>query len=135
MVDRINPYSYRTGSAGQRPIANENAVERQSQSTGAGSFAEILRQETAKQVGELKFSSHATSRLASRRIELSAAQMKSLNEAVSRAADKGCRESLVLMGNLAFVVSVKNKTVITVMDGEHMKENVFTNIDSAVITK
>jgi flagellar operon protein len=59
--------------------------------------------------------------------------MKQLQEAVNRARAKGARESLVLMGELALVVSVKNNTVITAVDGANMRENVFTNIDSAVI--
>lgn len=134
MVDRINPYSYRIGSAGYRSVGN-SVTQTQNKPTGAESFADILRQETAKQAEELKFSAHASERLVSRRIQLTPAQIKSLHEAVSRAAGKGCRESLVLMGDLAFVVSVKNRTVITVVDGEHMKDNVFTKIDSAVITK
>lgn len=135
MVDRINPYSYRIGPTRHGSVANDQAIQKQNQMTQGVSFAEILKQETAKQAEELKFSAHATKRLASRRIQLTPAQLKSLHEAVSRAADKGCRESLVLMGDLAFVVSIKNRTVITVMDGEHMKDNVFTNIDSAVITR
>jgi len=52
---------------------------------------------------------------------------------VSKAAAKGARESLILLDDKAFVVSVRNRTVITAVDGEHLKENVFTNIDSAVI--
>ena len=41
---------------------------------------------------------------------------------------------MILMNNdLAFVVSVTNRTVITAMDGSSIKDNVFTNIDSAVI--
>ena len=59
--------------------------------------------------------------------------MKQLQEAVNRARAKGARESLVLMGELALVVSVKNNTVITAVDGANMRVNVFTNIDSAVI--
>jgi flagellar operon protein len=59
--------------------------------------------------------------------------MKQLQEAVGRARAKGARESLVLMGELALVVSVKNNTVITAVDGANLRENVFTNIDSAVI--
>jgi flagellar operon protein len=61
------------------------------------------------------------------------AQMNRLEDAVQRAADKGSRDALVLMDDLAMVVSVKNRTVITVVDKESLKQNVFTNIDSAVI--
>jgi flagellar operon protein len=56
-----------------------------------------------------------------------------MNEAVNKAASKGARQSLLVMDNQAFIVSVPNRTVITALDGGSMKENVFTNIDSAVI--
>ena len=70
-----------------------------------------------------------------RNIKLGQAELTKLNTAVDRAAQKGAKESLVLMNNnnLALVVSVKNKTVITAMDSASMKDNIFTNIDSAVI--
>jgi flagellar operon protein len=61
--------------------------------------------------------------------------MVSLQRAVSRAEEKGAKDSLVLLRDLAFIVSVKNRTVVTAVDGEHIKENVFTNIDSAVIAQ
>ena len=54
-------------------------------------------------------------------------------DGVDRAAAKGAKESLVLVDNAALVVSIKNRTVITAVDQAHLKENVFTNIDSAVI--
>ncbi|MFZ7104598.1 MAG: TIGR02530 family flagellar biosynthesis protein [Peptococcaceae bacterium] len=95
-------------------------------------FKEVFQQQLY-QGEELKFSKHAQQRLNSRNIELGQDALAKLNNAVEKAADKGARESLVLMNDLAFVVSVKNKTVITAMDGQSIKENVFTNIDSAVI--
>jgi flagellar operon protein len=81
----------------------------------------------------LRFSQHALERMANRGIAFKPEDMAKLNEAVDKAAKKGSRESLVLMGDNAFIVSVKNKTVVTAMDREGMKENVFTNIDSTVI--
>ena len=68
-----------------------------------------------------------------RGIELDGSTMKRLHEGVARAASKGSRDSLVLVDDTAFVVSVSNHTVITAVGSEHMKDNVFTNIDSAVI--
>lgn len=93
------------------------------------SFEQVLQQ----QIGEVKFSNHARQRLVSRNINLSVQELNKLNTAIDKAAQKGARESLILMDNLALVVSVKNKTVITAVDGGSLKENVFTNIDSAVI--
>ena len=82
----------------------------------------------------MKFSQHAAQRLQTRNINLTPVQMNQLNNAVDKAAQKGARESLILMDkDLALVVSVTNRTVITAMDGASIKDNVFTNIDSAVI--
>jgi flagellar operon protein len=59
--------------------------------------------------------------------------MVRLEAGVARAAGKGARDSVVFVDGTAFVVSVRNRTVITAVDPEHMREHVFTNIDSAVI--
>lgn len=105
------------------------------QSAGAApstpSFADVLQQ-TLEQ-GQLKFSSHAQARLQASQTRLSQMDLSRINDAVNRAAQKGARESLILMSDLALVVSVRNKTVITAVEGQRMKENIFTNIDSAVI--
>ncbi|MGI6093387.1 MAG: flagellar protein [Veillonellaceae bacterium] len=93
-------------------------------------FNKILEQ----QLTGVKFSQHAMQRLENRNIRLNQTDMDKLNRAVEKAAQKGAKESLVLMNNdLALIVSIKNKTVITAMDGTSIKDNVFTNIDSAVI--
>lgn len=81
----------------------------------------------------LKVSGHAQTRMQSRNIELGPAQWNRVLEGVDRAAAKGAKESLVMVDNAALVVSIKNRTVITAVDQQHLKENVFTNIDSAVI--
>jgi flagellar operon protein len=98
------------------------------------SFAQVLRQEQQRSAPDaLKLSGHAQARLQSRGIALSADDVTRIGQGVDKVAGKGGRESLVLMDDLALVVSVRNRTVITVMDGESRKGNVFTQIDSAVI--
>ena len=82
---------------------------------------------------DLKFSAHAQSRLTSRGIELSPDELIRMKEAIQRASEKGSKESLILTDKAAFVVSVKNNTVITAVDRNSMKENVFTNIDSTIM--
>ncbi|HRF61194.1 MAG TPA: TIGR02530 family flagellar biosynthesis protein [Fimbriimonadaceae bacterium] len=81
----------------------------------------------------LKVSGHAQTRLQSRNIELGHAEWDRVMSGVERAAQKGAKESLVLLDDVALVVSIKNRTVITAVDKNSLKENVFTNIDSAVI--
>lgn len=97
--------------------------------TEPSSFDRVLAEKTSG----VRFSSHAQQRMKSRNIELGAQELQKLEQAVTKARDKGARESLILMNDLALVVSVKNNTVITAVDGENIKENVFTNIDSAVV--
>lgn len=86
-----------------------------------------------KELDEVKFSKHAQERLSERNIHLNQQDLSVLHDAIAAAEKKGSNDSLVLLRDMAFIVSVKNKTVITAMDGENMKSNVFTNIDSAVI--
>lgn len=81
----------------------------------------------------LKFSAHAVDRMKSRGISFAPEVMKGIESAVSRAASKGSKDTLVLAGDNALIVSVKNNTVVTVMDKNAMRENVFTNIDSTVV--
>ncbi len=94
------------------------------------SFQEIFRQQ---QAGKLQFSQHALQRIERRGIDLSDGTLQRLEAGAARAASKGSRDSVVFVDGTAFVVSVRNKTVITAVDQEHMREHVFTNIDSAVI--
>jgi flagellar operon protein len=89
-------------------------------------FADIL-------ADRLKLSGHAQTRLQSRGIELDKAAWDRVMLGVDKAAAKGAKESLVLVDDVALVVSVKNRTVITAVDKAALKENVFTNIDSAVV--
>ena len=87
----------------------------------------------ASQQTSLKFSNHAIERMHSRGIAFGADEMKGIENAITKAAQKGAKDTLVLSGDNALIVSVKNKTVVTVMDRAAMKENVFTNIDSTVV--
>ncbi len=99
--------------------------------TGDSSFAKVLDEKLPAQ--GVKFSQHAQDRLKARNITLSANDLANLEGAVNSVAQKGGKESLVMMGDSALVVSIKNRTVVTAMDRTQMKGNVFTNIDSAVI--
>ncbi|MDD4569156.1 MAG: flagellar protein [Tepidanaerobacteraceae bacterium] len=104
---------------------------RGAETVSKNAFDQILQQKIDEK--ELKISQHAQKRLNMRNISLTANHMEKLNSAVDKANQKGIKESLILMNDLAFVVNIKNKTVITAIDGASIKENVFTNIDGAVI--
>lgn len=91
-----------------------------------GEFADILQD-------RLKLSGHAQTRLQSRNIELDQNAWDRVMSGVEKAAAKGAKESLVMVDDVALVVSIKNKTVITAVDKSTLKDNVFTNIDSAIV--
>lgn len=86
-----------------------------------------------KMENQLRFSNHAIERMQTRGISYSPERLVRLEEAVQKAAAKGSKDTLVLMDDSALIVSVKNNTVVTVMDKNALKENVFTNIDSTVV--
>jgi len=100
---------------------------------GEEKFGRML-QETIND-NKLNFSAHAQQRLKSRSITLGAEELGKLEQAVDKAAARGCRSSLLLYRDMAFVAGVPTRTIITALDGESMKEHVFTNIDSAVVVE
>lgn len=103
--------------------------------TSGLSFRDILQQRSgeAQEPGNLRFSKHALSRLNDRNIELDSLQLERLQAGADKAGEKGIRDSLVIMDQLAFIVNVPNRTVVTAMDSTATDENIFTNINGAVI--
>ena len=97
------------------------------------SFEEVWKQKTEQVNVELRFSKHASNRLADRNLTLSDEQLSRLTEGARKAGEKGIKETLVMVDQLAFIVNVPNNTVITAMDQTQAKDNIFTNIDGAVI--
>ncbi|GAA0134152.1 TIGR02530 family flagellar biosynthesis protein [Paenibacillus sp. YSY-4.3] len=81
----------------------------------------------------LHFSNHAVKRLEQRGIQLQPEQLHQIESAIDNAAAKGAKDSLILLKDMALIVNVHNRTVVTAMDGNSMKDNVFTQIDSAII--
>ncbi|MDD3140963.1 MAG: flagellar biosynthesis protein [Lachnospiraceae bacterium] len=96
------------------------------------SFDTILKEQLS-QSGTLQFSKHATARAQQRGIEMSNTFLTGLNEAVEKARMKGVKDVVVIADNGAFIVNVPNNVVVTTVDKSEMKDNIFTNIDSAVI--
>jgi flagellar operon protein len=94
-------------------------------------FKELLAQKLQKE-GSVKFSRHAQTRLMLREIVVTSKDLDQLKDGIRKAAAKGARDTLILVKDVAYVVSIENKTVITAVDNEGFKDRVFTNIDSAV---
>lgn len=118
----------------QHPV---NLIEIANRKNGAANdvaskFNDVLKSQFGQTNG-IQFSKHAQARLHSRGIELDVDRINQLTEAIDKAGSKGSKETLVLADDSAFVVSVKNRTVITVFDRDNLREGVVTSIDSAVI--
>lgn len=131
MVDlkRIQSAGWRIGGTPELPGAQRNA---RLDPQRARQFAQALEEARAKP-DKLRFSAHALERMAQRGIKLSPQEMERVQRAVKTAAGKGSRSSLVLLDENAFVVSIANRTVITALQGDALKDQVVTEIDSAVI--
>lgn len=95
--------------------------------TDSGEFRKLLHDNL------LRISNHAAKRLEQRGIALEADQLVQIHSAIEKAAAKGSKESLILMKDMALIVNVPNRTVVTAMNGKAMVDNVFTHIDSAII--
>ena len=115
----------------QDQYLNQTKIPQNSVTKDGLSFQEILQKQSRS--GEVKFSKHAAGRLMDRNIELTDGQMERLNEGAAKAEQKGIKESLVIVDGLAFIVNIPNNTVVTAMNRADATENVFTNIDGAVI--
>lgn len=96
------------------------------------SFQDILKSKKDENEA-LKFSKHASVRLEQRGIRLTDNQMERLSDGTRQAGEKGIKDSLVIVDELAFIVNVPKNTVITALDSRETNSNIFTNIDGAVI--
>lgn len=103
----------------QRKVANKD-------------FGQILENIRRKNQS-IVFSKHALERMNRRNMQLTSEEMNRLERAFNKAEDKGVKDALILLDDKAFIANIKNKTVITTLFKEQLKENVFTNIDGAVI--
>lgn len=110
---------------------SEKAQSKDSELTFQSVLSDTRKQQT-ESVENLRFSKHANERLAMRNINLSQRQIERLENGTTKAREKGIQESLVMVDNLAFIVNVKNNTVITAVGDS--TDSIFTNIDGAVIS-
>jgi flagellar operon protein len=123
LLRRVDPAVSMGGVANRSPTAREGP-----------SFAHLVERYRQQDTG-VRFSAHALERLTERAIELSPTDLEMLRGAIDQLARKGARDSLVLHPRAAVVVNVPNRTVVTAVDAETMRERVFTQIDSALILR
>jgi len=122
------PFSVQLGRVngiGAQPVAQQSTAAATEQSTT--SFLETL-----ESVQRVKFSNHAQSRMQSRDISLNSENVNRLSDAIDKAEKRGGKSSLVVVDDLAFIVNVQNRMVITALDKNQRGEGVFTQIDSVV---
>jgi flagellar operon protein len=124
-ISKLPPISRAEAPPVSEPVRKPIPSEREE-------FSEVLGKALVHKE-PLEFSAHAQARLLQHQIRLTPTQMERLNRGVGQAAEKGAKDSLVLLDNLALLVNIRNRVVITAMDGARMRDNVFTQIDSAVI--
>ncbi|HHU17490.1 MAG: TIGR02530 family flagellar biosynthesis protein [Anaerovoracaceae bacterium] len=123
LVDTIIRQTDRVNSSADKTKNPDNLVN------GTRSFQEILNEQFNKRVS---FSKHANQRVETRNIRISESDLNRLDNACDRAQQKGIRDALIVMDNSAFIINTPNKVVITVVDKNEMKSNIFTNIDGAL---
>jgi flagellar operon protein len=116
----------------QRPATMPSKASGRAGRATGDDFKTELNSVLEKSTG-VQFSAHAKARLHSRGVVLSQEKLDALSQAIDKAEAKGSRESLVLSDEAAYVVSVRNRTVITAFDRDNLRDGVFTAIDSAVI--
>ena len=127
-MTKINPNQSLEAAAKQY---QQDVQKKQQQ--GKNKFKDLLKNKLP--TGDLKVSKHAQEKLKTRGIKFDQQELNRLQEAVAKGKQKGAKESLVLMDNNAYIVSVENETVITAMTKDSMQEDVVTNIDSAIVMK
>jgi flagellar operon protein len=112
--------------------SNLPTQNRETKVNSKSNFESVFDKEL-KKANEVKISAHAMERLKDRNIELNSEDLEKITNAIDKATAKGANESLLLYKDIAFIASIRNKTIITAVDSKSAKDNVFTNIDSAVL--
>ncbi|SCN21310.1 flagellar operon protein [Clostridium sp. N3C] len=115
---------------GNFPTNNSSNCHKIKDNNSKENFAEILNSKLAKSES-FTISKHAADRL--RNVNLDSNDMEKINDIINKAEQKGSKNCLILYKDVALVTSIENRTVITAVEEERMKENIFTNIDSVVI--
>lgn len=133
MTDRITPID-RLGQVEQvQPVRRREA---------GSQFGAMLRREIqsasqsdSTETFSVAFSKHARARAEERGIEVTPTLMDQLADSVERASAKGATNILAFDATRAFIINIPHGRVITTMSQEEMQENIFTNIDGAVLLK
>lgn len=116
----------------ENKLINSPQLNKHEKSVAKKDFGQVLERIQNKN-DDIKFSKHAMTRIDNRNMNLSNEELNKLKSGFNKAEKKGVKDALILIEDKAFIASIKNKTVITTVNKEQLKDNVFTNIDGAVI--
>lgn len=128
-----NPIKIGQNYLPNQPITTTRKVNNDTRTNSTESFNTIFEEKLNSQDNQIKFSNHAKQRIDLRGIELDSNIINQLNLAVDKAEKKGSKDSLILVNDLAFVVNIPNRVVVTTVDEKSIRDHIFTNIDSAII--
>lgn len=131
-IQPVNQVNQITNAGALKLKSAVSQLQKTADTTVSVPFADLLQQEADK-AQSVQFSKHAARRVQERGIDMTDNLLSNLNQAVQKARAKGARDVVVIGENGAFIVNVPNNVVVTTMTGTEMKENIFTNIDSAVL--
>ncbi len=134
MISRIGPQYIRGGKPQQiqKSKPHQTPQAHGKQTPPVKTFGQVLT-ESVKEQQAIRFSAHAIRRMEERQLPLNEQLIERLDQGIRQLDAKGSRNSVVFLDETAFIVSVKNKTVVTAVQMDQAKENVFTNIDSVAI--
>lgn len=123
----INGQAYPVGNIGQ--ISGTQA-KINTKINNKASFQDVLDSVKSRDEGFI-VSKHAALRL--NEINFTEEDMKKIEKGFKIAQDKNSKNTVMLYKDIALIASVENKTLITAVDRERAKDNIFTNVDSVVI--
>jgi len=124
-VNTIQRFIPKVSKTNQKP-----GVVKSNDNIKTSTFSEIFKKNLKK---DIVLSSHAQERIKQDGININNKEMEKIGQALKKLDEKGAKESLLISRDYAMIASVHNKTIITAMSGERLKENVWTNIDSAML--
>ncbi len=132
MADPFHVQLGRVNGVGAQPVTQASGTVTSNASGTATSADGLSFLETLENVQRVRFSNHAQSRMQSRDINLNSENVNRLSDAIDKAEKRGGKSSLVMVDDLAFIVNVQSRTVVTALDKDQRGEGVFTQIDSVV---
>jgi flagellar operon protein len=91
-------------------------------------FKQLLQQYT-----DIGLTKHAEIRMQERNIAINRENWQRISDKMKEANQKGITDALVVMEDVALVVSTKNHKVITALHQTEAKEKIFTNINGTII--